>query len=131
MAHIKLETSMMPIVVIDLNGAYDEEQAENFCIDMRQLLERMETIAVVADGTHAEMTSLRVRSVLNRFVRDIKPLSDQYTACSALVLPNPIIRTAIAAMFHLKKPKYPMKVFKTREEAFSWVKHQLVLAGAR
>jgi hypothetical protein len=128
-AHITLETTMFPLVVIDLNGAYDEQQAENFCIDMRQLLERREPIAIVADGTHAEMTSLRVRSVMSRFVGEIKPLSDQYTIASALILPNPLIRGAIAAMFHLKKPKNPMKVFKLREDAMSWVKHRLVLSN--
>jgi hypothetical protein len=130
MAHITLETSMLPIAIIDLNGAYDEEQAENFCIDMRQLLERMEPIAVVTDCIHAEMTSLRTRAIMSRFVRDMKPLSDEYTVCTALIIKNPIIHGAIAAMFHLKKPKNPMKVFKTREEAFSWVKHRLVLANA-
>ncbi len=129
MAHITLETTMLPIAVIDLFGAYDEQQAEDFCIDMRQLLERKEPIAIVTDGTHAEMTSLRTRAIMRRFVAEMKPLSDEYTICTALIIKNPLIHGAIAAMFYLKKPKNPMKVFKTREDAMSWTKHRLFLAN--
>jgi hypothetical protein len=129
MAHITLETSILPIALIELSGVYDEQQAESFCIEMRQLLERRKPIAVVADGTHAEMTSLRTRAIMSRFVAEMKPLSDQYTVCTAVIIKNRIIHGAIAAMFYLKKPKNPMKVFKVREEAISWTKHQLYLAN--
>jgi hypothetical protein len=129
MAHITLETSMLPIAIIELFGAYDEQQAEEFCIDMRQLLERREPMAVVTDGTYAEMTNLRTRAIMSRFVAEMKPLSDQYTICTALIIKNPLIHGTIAAMFYLKKPKNPMKVFKTREEAISWTKYQFSLAN--
>ncbi len=127
MAKLSLDTSQLPVVIIDVVGSYSEEQAIDFTNDMRAILERRQRIAVVADATHGGMTSLKTRSIMKRFVGDSMHLSDICTAASAVVVKSNIMRMAISAMFHLKKKKFPLQVFNSREEAIVWAHHQLEL----
>ncbi len=114
-------------MIIDIVGSYSEEQAVEFTKDMRAILERRQRIAVVADGTHGGMTSLKTRSIMKRFVGDTMHLSDICTVASGVVVKSNIVRMAVAAMFHLKKKKFPLKVFNSREEAIVWAHHQMEL----
>ncbi|MBW2713755.1 MAG: hypothetical protein JRC77_08395 [Deltaproteobacteria bacterium] len=120
MAHLTVDTSRLPVVVLDLNGNYSEAQAEQFCAEMRAVLERRKRIAIVADARKAGMSSLKARSVMRQFTTDTMHLSDAYTACTAVIINSAIVRMGVSAMFHLTKPNFPIKVFKTPEEGIEW-----------
>ena len=125
MAHLKVDSSRFPIVILDMDGNYSEEQALQFCEELRAVLERRERIAIIADGRKAGMSTLKARSIMRQFVTDTMHLSDAYTACAALIIDSAIVRMGVSAMFHLTKPNFPLKVFKTPAEGIAWAQHAL------
>ncbi len=125
MAHLTVDTSRLPVVVLDLNGNYSEAQAEQFCVDMRAVLERRKRIGIVADARKAGMSSLKARSIMRQFTTDTMHLSDAYTAGAAVIINSAIVRMGISAMFHLTKPNFPIKVFKTPNEGIEWARQIL------
>ncbi len=127
MGNISVDTSQLPVVIVDIEGSYSEEQAIAFTRDMRSVLERRQRIAVVTDASDAAMTSLKTRSILKQFVGDSMHLSDICTTSAAVVVKSNLIRMAVSAMFHLKKKKFPLKVFNSRAEAIDWAHHQMEL----
>ncbi len=120
MAHLKVDSTRFPIVILDMNGNYSEEQALEFCKDMRAVLERHQRIAIVADARKAGMSTLKARSIMRQFVTDTMHLSDSYTACTAVIINSAIVRMGVSAMFHLTKPNFPIQVFRTPEEGIDW-----------
>jgi hypothetical protein len=127
MGKISVDTSQLPVVIIDIEGAYSEEQAIAFTHDMRSVLEQRQRIVVVTDASNSGMTSLKTRSILKKFVGDSMHLSDICTTAAAVVVKSNLVRMGVSAMFHLKKKKFPLQVFKSREEAIAWAHHQMKL----
>jgi hypothetical protein len=125
MAHLKVDSSRFPIIILNMKGNYSEEQASKFCTDMREVLERRKRIVIVADARQAGMSTLKARSIMRQFVTDTMHLSDAYTAGTALIINSAIVRMGISAMFHLTKPNFPIKVFRTPEEGISWAQQVL------
>lgn len=125
MAHLKVDCERFPIVVLNMEGNYSEEQVLQFCTDMRAALERRQRIGIVADTRAVGMSTLKARSILRQFVTDTMHLSDAYTACTAVIISSAIVRMGVSAMFHLTKPNFPIKVFRTPEEGIVWAQQMI------
>jgi hypothetical protein len=125
MPHLKIDTSRFPLVVCEFDGSFSEEQAVQFCDELRTVLEQRKRIIMVTDLRTAKMTSLKARGIMREFTKESMHLSNAYTAASAIIITAPIIRMTVSAMFHLTRPKYPVKVFKHIEEGTAWVREQL------
>ncbi len=125
MAHLKIDTSRLPLVICEFDGSFSEEQALEFCEELRAVLEQRKRVIMVTDLRTAKMTGLKARGIMREFTKDTMHLSNAYTAASAIIINSPIIRMTVSAMFHLTKPKYPVKVFKHIEEGTAWVQQQL------
>lgn len=124
MAHLKVDTSRLPLVLCEFDGKFTEEQALQYCEELRAVLEQRQRIIMVTDLRTASMVALKVRSTMREFTKDTMHLSNAYTAASAIIITSPIIRMTVTAMFHLTRPKYPVKVFKCIQEGTAWVLQQ-------
>ncbi len=125
MAHLHLDTSRLPLLVLDVNGKYTEEQAEIFCEQMQEIILRRQRYAIIADVTNSKMPSLKTRSILRQFIEDNQKYSDELTISAAVVVKSAVLKMAVSALFHLRKGSFPLKAFGTRDEALMWSMDQV------
>jgi len=119
-AYIRLETSLFPILMIDVSGAYGKEQAEMFCEQLHDMLMLRKRHAMVVNIEDASMPSLTVRGVIRRFIEEHTKVSELDCICAAIVVKSPVVKIGISALFQLKKTPYPMKAFSNRDAALEW-----------
>lgn len=125
MGSIRLDVSRFPIVITEMVGNFDVEQAEAFCRELEAVGARGEKVGAITDLTRAEIPSLKVRGVLRKFSEEHQPISDRTTVCSAIVVDNAVLQMAVSAIFLVVRTAYPQKVFRRMDDAYAWVHEQL------
>jgi len=130
MSYVHLDLSQYPMLILELNGAVNEVQIQEYLDEMAGVLERREHFSMVVDLSHASIPSLKVRSLLRKFAEENAKVSDEWTVSSALVIHNGAIKMAVSAIYSFVRTAYPKKVFRSRDDAVVWTQTQLENAGA-
>jgi len=121
MSYIRISLDHYPIVVIETEGAYDEEQAKAFAEDMHDILLRRQRHCIVASSPGGfDMPTLGARTVIHRFIEEHSKLSTEFTAGAAVVIKSLIAKVSVSALFRLQRTSFPMKAFRTHDEAMAW-----------
>jgi len=124
-AYIRLDSSHFPILIIDVDGNYSEEQAREFCEELHEVLMQLRRHAIVVNTESAGMPSLKVRGILRRFIQEHTKISESYCICAAVLVKSPIVKMGVSALFQLKKTNFPMKAFSNRDDALAWASEQV------
>jgi len=119
-AYIRLETSLFPILLIDVSGAYEREQAEMFCEQLHEMLMLRKRHAMVVNIEDTSIPSLTVRGVIRRFIDEHTKISELDCICAAIVVKSPVVKIGVSALFQLRKTPFPMKAFSNRDAALEW-----------
>jgi len=123
--HLRLDTSRYPLVILEVDGKYTEQEASEFCEEMRSILEQRRRYALVVDVRSTAMPSLKTRGLLRKFIEETMKLSDAYTVGAGVVVQSAIVKMAVSALFHLRNGVFPLKALRTRDEAILWAMDQL------
>jgi hypothetical protein len=79
----------------------------------------------LVDTSAIEETSARQRRRLAQHLEAYEWVDVRWNAGSALVIPSPIVRGFVTAVFWLKSPKFPNATFAERGPALSWCRAKL------
>ena len=122
------------LVVEEVAGPVtDAEHAEH----LRVLRERMRRdrvnrtrVVTVVDLTHAAPLSAKQRGAQAQWMKENEELIRAVSLGAAYVVPSPLIRGVLTAVFWVRPPLEPYGLFATRDEAFEWARERLREAGA-
>jgi hypothetical protein len=79
----------------------------------------------VMDLSRVTGGTARQRALFAEYQERLSAFDRRYTRAAALVISNPVVRGLVTAVYWLKPPVYPYRMFARRGEALVWVKHAL------
>lgn len=124
--YAKIDTREFPIVKVVFTGK--AAKAENFHMyldELKKIYESEEPLAIVFDATKAVFPGMSYQKMQAQWLKDNEQLMKNYCNGTAYVIPNPIIRNVLSAIFTFQKQPVPYRVCGSYEEASTWVKEQM------
>jgi hypothetical protein len=129
-AHIQLDDSHWPLLVIRYEGtATDEEVARTLSASTRYL-ERDEPCVIIHDMSRAgECASLTQRHLQAEWLKRHDARLRQWVLGIAYVTNSAALRLMVSLLFHVKPLAMPHKTFPRLPDAVTWVAHQFQQPG--
>jgi len=125
---ITTDVSRWPVVVVRAPATVsDEEMAEHLAFFEGKVYARREPFVTVLDLRFCEKITPRQRSIM---IGSMKR-NEEMTQCRgcAMVFDSMLLRGILTAMFWVRKPAYPTRVFSKVVEAFDWAEALMVRSG--
>jgi hypothetical protein len=82
-------------------------------------------IAWVVDCSQVRYASARVRQLQAQHVQRIEPFAARWDVCDAFVVPSPMLRGYMTAIFWFSRPPYDYQTFAEVGPAYEWVRSRL------
>jgi hypothetical protein len=122
---IKVDMSTWPVLaIIPEDNLTDEAILEFIEVYSQVTRTKSERFATLMDLRKCANLPTRQRKILTDGMKQNKEFNKHYCVGAAMVFDSAVIRGVLMAVFWLVKPDHPTKVFKTYEEAMSWVQSQ-------
>lgn len=124
--YAEFDRSDYPLINITFTG--EKPTDENFQAYLEgsyQNYEHREPIALVFDATNAAIPGLRYQKQQADWMREHDELIRTYCLGIAYVVPNPLIRQVMRAIFKLQQNATAFKVFAEREAGVAWAQERL------
>lgn len=83
-------------------------------------------VAWLVDLSHMTTATPVQRKTFAEHVKSFEPFDMKYTAGVAAIVPNPLMRGLVTAVYWITPPKFPNRVFARREEGITWLRKQLL-----
>lgn len=128
MAEITTDVSRWPVVVVRAPPTVsDEEMQEHLAFFERTVYARREPFVTVLDLRFCEKITPRQRSIM---IGSMKR-NEEMTQCRgcAMVFDSMLLRGILTAMFWVRKPAYPTRVFSKVVDSLDWVEALMVRRG--
>ena len=128
-AHIRLDDSHWPLLVIRYEGTATDEEVARALTASGRCLERDEPCVIIHDMSRAsEVGALTQRHLQAEWLRRHDARLRQWVLGIAFVTNSAALRLMVSLLMHLK-PLVPHKTFPHLPEAVSWVAHQFPQPG--
>lgn len=85
---------------------------------------------VIDAGPLVTMTAVQ-RKIVADYEKRLERIDGEFLFASAIVARSALVRGAVTAVYWLKPPVYPYKIFAGTPEAIVWAKNQLIERGVR
>ena len=124
--YAQIDSSEFPLIKVVFTG--EAANAENFSMyldELKKNYESEEPIAIVFDATKAVFPGMTYQKMQAQWLKDNEQLMKSFCRGTAYVIPNPIIRNVLNAIFTFQKQPVPYKVCSNYTEAITWVKNQM------
>lgn len=124
--HPWIDCSEAPLFVWHIaNGDNEEELRACLAIREQWAEKNTERFAWVIDLQALRGGSARQRQLLAAHLEKLREYNRKYNVGCALVVPNPIVRGLVTAVFWISPPTFPTRFFATWEEGKAWARQQL------
>lgn len=125
-AYTEFDTREFPLVVIGFTGNDPtDENFQAYLDETYHLYDRQEPLAIVFDATHAPLPGFKYQKMQADWLKRHEELMRSYCVGTAYVIPNPLVRGILKAIFAIQKQPVPYEVVSSREEAKSWAQQRL------
>ncbi|HKK87353.1 MAG TPA: hypothetical protein VJ917_00800 [Saprospiraceae bacterium] len=124
--YAQIDSSEFPIVKVVFTG--EAANADNFPMyldELKKNYDNEQPLAIVFDATNAVLPGMRYQKMQAQWLKDNEQLMKSYCRGTAYIIPNPIIRNVLSAIFTFQKQPVPYSVCSSYKEAITWVKNQL------
>ena len=124
--YAQIDLDEFPIIRVVFTG--EAANAENFTAyldELKKIYESKAPLAIVFDATKAVFPGISYQKMQAQWLKDNEQLMRSYCKGTAYVIPNPIIRNVLTAIFTFQKQPVPYKVCSSATEALAWVKNQM------
>jgi hypothetical protein len=85
---------------------------------------KSERFATLMDLRQCANLPSRQRKILTDGMKQNKEVNKKYCVGTAMVFDSAVLRGVLMAVFWLVKPEHPTNIFKSYEDALSWVQNQ-------
>ncbi|MEM0994286.1 MAG: STAS/SEC14 domain-containing protein [Bacteroidota bacterium] len=118
-----IDSSGFPKVIISFKGnKADDANFTTYLEKTKALYDKKQKLSITFDATHATIPALKYQKQQADWLKDNRALMEDYCKGTAYVIPNPIIRNVLKAIFALQKQPVPYKTVSSLDEAAAWVK---------
>jgi len=124
-----LDLSDFPVALTVLEGDAEEAEVLKLVDEMYAMQDRRQRFASVNDLSKFRLPSVKIRKILKDYSENSEWFCEHYVVCMATVIENTVMRFAMEAVNAFRSTSYPMKFFKTRQEAIRWSKEMLRKEG--
>lgn len=115
-----------PLVTVAFTGApATDESFQQYLDGLHQAYEQQQPFSYLFDASQAQLPSLQHQRMQAKWLKEHKALMQAYCCGTAYLIPNPLVRTALRAIFALQKQPVPYAVLGTEEEAIAWCEKAL------
>jgi hypothetical protein len=125
MAKIVVDGSAWPLVRVTLPPKASNEEVQAYLDELRTYRERREFWAVVVDSTASWGFNAKQRRMQADYIASGIELSRYYLKALAFVAGSQLQRGMLTAIFWLKPPQSPHRVFSSVWEAEAWARKML------
>lgn len=124
--HPWIDSSQAPLYVLTFPANSSEKELE-YCCEVREawVREVRSPIAWVVDLSAIQQVSPAKHRIFAEHLSRIAAYTEKYSAGCGLVLPSPLVRGVVTAIFWFAPPGFPHRAFARREEAIAWALHRL------
>lgn len=126
MGHIDLDLSNWPIAITTPHGDVSQAETDSFMqgyIDaLRNKSERYISIVDLRDSANMDA---RQRQHMSTWMEKATKEIPAPQVASVLIFSSLVMRNLLTAVLWIFKPKYPVKVFATMDEAMVWSRREL------
>lgn len=124
--HPWVDSSRAPIYIVSCPVSTTDEELIAFCNARESWAERATyPVAWVVDLSAVRTMTARQRQLFAAHLERFERHDIAHNRGSALVVPNPLLRGVVTAVFWLKTPRFPNQPFANRLEAMRWAEEQL------
>ncbi|WP_448520586.1 STAS/SEC14 domain-containing protein [Rhodoflexus sp.] len=124
--YAEIDRSGFPIVKVVFTG--ESAQADNFphyLEEVRQSYDNKTPLAIIFDAGKASLPGLTYQKMQAKWLKDNHNLMTTFCRGTAYVIPNPIVRNVLQAIFTIQPQPVPYLVCSTYQEAEAWAHQQL------
>ncbi len=131
MRAIQVDTRFMPILLVRYLGPVSDEAFERHLRLLETSLYAKDAPlrAVLIDARHAAPPTATQRQLQAQWQRVHAPKLYALTTGVAFVIPSPLIRSLLTAVFWIQSLPCPHEVFASVEDALSWSVSKLAAVG--
>lgn len=117
-ASILTDLQALPLITVTFTGEpVSDADLREFVAGQRELLSRGTRLFSVTDATHAKALPASQRKILADWLQESEEATKSLVMGMAIVVSNPLVRGALTAVFWLRKPAVPTRLFATLPEA--------------
>lgn len=126
---LEYDESRFPLVLVRPSGRATDAELEALLVALKRPLLRREKYVEIFDGTHADPGTPTQRRALAEWMRAHTSLISSYSLGTAIVMPSPLVRGALTAVFWIQPLPCPYTVVSTMAEAERWAEEKLRAEG--
>lgn len=131
MTGIQVDGSRWPLVVVRYPEKVSDDDLAKSLEEMRKYRERREAYALLIDSSRCSGFSARQRQMQAEYIASGIRLTRVYLKAFAFVAKSQLQRGMLTAIFWIRPPESPYRVFMSVEEAERWVMEQVPGIPAR
>lgn len=125
MTRIDVDSSKWPVVRVFLPLAATDDEVREYLDTLARLRSRMEPYALIVVAGKSLGFSSKQRQMQADYIASGLHLSRTYLKAFAFVAGSAMQRGMLTAIFWLRPPEWPHKVFSTLHDAEAWVRSLL------
>ena len=126
---LEYDETRFPLVLVRSRGRATDAELDALLAALKRPLLRREKYVEIFDGTHADPGTPSQRRTLAEWMRAHANLINTYSIGTAIVMPSPLVRGALTAIFWIQPLPCPHTVVSTMAEAERWAEERLRAAG--
>jgi len=124
--HPWVDSSRAPLYILNFPSSTSDEELLACCTARETFVERARySIAWVVDLSAIRTVTARQRQIFAAHLGRVERHNLTYNRGSALIVPNPVLRGVVTAVFWVKAPRFPYCLFAHRHEGIRWAEGQL------
>ena len=122
MTRILVDSSRWPIVRVRLPPVATDDEVQRYLDELGELRARREPYALVMIADESRGFNAKQRQMQADYIASGMDLSRKYLKAFAFVAESAMQRGMLTAVFWLRPPEWPHRVFRTVEEASVWAR---------
>ncbi len=120
MGNWNIDEADWPLVVITMDGQFEDSEMDGFFEAMVALFRRGQSFSAVIDASRFQNPSVRHRMQMRSFMVENREYTKQNCVGVAYVIVSPVIRMFLRAVFLLQKPSAETRITESMVEAREW-----------
>ncbi|GAB2490415.1 STAS/SEC14 domain-containing protein [Algoriphagus taiwanensis] len=117
-----IDESDFPLVYIRFTGnSSTDENFPSYLEKTKACYRHQQPLSIIFDATEATLPSLSHQKMQAQWLKENEELMKEFCRGTAYVIPQAAIRAVLKMIFSFQKQPVPYQIFKTAEEAKSWV----------
>ena len=130
--HPWVDSTRAPLYVLNFPASTTDDELVACCTAREAWADRARyPVAWVIDLSAIRTATARQRQIFATHLGRVERHNITYNRGASLIVPNPVLRGVVTAVFWIKAPRFPYRLFANRSEGVRWAQEQLKADGSR